>query len=219
MDGNSLFIYLFVYIIRFSFWLITSKEFTVIDLKIPEENVSPEVIENKEIKSEDESLSEDLLKEIADLSKKLEDANILIKEQNESILRSYAEIENIKRRSNDDISKVRKFGIESFAEGLVPVKDSLEAALLQPNQTIESLIEGVEITLKQLDAVFERNFLKEISPLVGDKFDPNIHQAISSVKSDNQPNTIVQLLQKGYAISDRVLRPALVVVSVGNIDI
>ncbi|AFZ83828.1 molecular chaperone GrpE [Candidatus Kinetoplastibacterium blastocrithidii TCC012E] len=191
----------------------------MIDLKIPEENVSPEVIENKEIKSEDESLSEDLLKEIADLSKKLEDANILIKEQNESILRSYAEIENIKRRSNDDISKVRKFGIESFAEGLVPVKDSLEAALLQPNQTIESLIEGVEITLKQLDAVFERNFLKEISPLVGDKFDPNIHQAISSVKSDNQPNTIVQLLQKGYAISDRVLRPALVVVSVGNIDI
>nr|WP_235043596.1 nucleotide exchange factor GrpE [Candidatus Kinetoplastibacterium galatii] len=165
-----------------------------------------------------ETSSENIIEDIADLSKKLEDANLTIKEQNEKILRSYAEIENIKRRSNDDISKVRKFGIESFAEGLVPVKDSLEAALLQSNQTIDSLIEGVEITLKQLEAVFERNFLKEINPLVGDKFDPKIHQAISSIKSDKQANTVLELLQKGYTLSDRILRPALVVVSAGNTD-
>ncbi|AGF48513.1 molecular chaperone GrpE [Candidatus Kinetoplastibacterium oncopeltii TCC290E] len=186
------------------------------DIKIPEEIISEET---KEIQSEDNLLSENTLNDFKDLSKKLEDANITIKEQNEKILRIYAEIENIKRRSNDDIAKVRKFGIESFAEGLVPVKDSLEAALLQSTQTIESLTEGVKITLKQLDAVFERNFLKEINPLEGDKFDPKIHQAISSIKSEKQANTIVELLQKGYVISDRVLRPALVVVSAGNADI
>lgn len=185
-------------------------------IKIPEEIVSQE---DNEIKLEDDLLSENMLKDLNDISKKLEEANIKIKEQNEKILRSYAEVENIKRRSNDDISKVRKFAIESFAEGLVPVKDSLEAALLQPNQTIESLTEGVKITLKQLDAVFERNFLKDINPSVGDKFDPKIHQAISSIKSENQINTIVELLQKGYSLSDRILRPALVVVSAGNSDI
>ncbi|AGF49229.1 molecular chaperone GrpE [Candidatus Kinetoplastibacterium galatii TCC219] len=179
------------------------------DINIPDEMVSQETKETS---------SENIIEDIADLSKKLEDANLTIKEQNEKILRSYAEIENIKRRSNDDISKVRKFGIESFAEGLVPVKDSLEAALLQSNQTIDSLIEGVEITLKQLEAVFERNFLKEINPLVGDKFDPKIHQAISSIKSDKQANTVLELLQKGYTLSDRILRPALVVVSAGNTD-
>ncbi|WP_407636389.1 nucleotide exchange factor GrpE [Candidatus Kinetoplastidibacterium galati] len=178
-------------------------------MNIPDEMVSQETKETS---------SENIIEDIADLSKKLEDANLTIKEQNEKILRSYAEIENIKRRSNDDISKVRKFGIESFAEGLVPVKDSLEAALLQSNQTIDSLIEGVEITLKQLEAVFERNFLKEINPLVGDKFDPKIHQAISSIKSDKQANTVLELLQKGYTLSDRILRPALVVVSAGNTD-
>jgi molecular chaperone GrpE len=114
------------------------------------------------------------------------------------------------------VSKARKFGIESFAESLVPVKDSLEAALAQPEQTVETLSEGVQVTLKQLTAAFERNLLKEIAPAQGDKFDPHLHQAISSIPAEQPANTVVQLLQKGYAIADRTLRPALVVVSAGQ---
>ena len=114
------------------------------------------------------------------------------------------------------MSKARKFGIESFAESLVPVKDSLEAALAQADQTVDTLREGVEVTLKQLTAAFERNMLKEIAPVQGDKFDPHQHQAISSIPTDQPANTVVQVLQKGYAIADRTLRPALVVVSAGQ---
>src|SRR5690606_22118693 len=99
---------------------------------------------------------------------------------------------------------------------LVPVKDSLEAALAQADQTIEAMREGVEVTLKQLTAAFERNLLKEVAPVQGDKFDPHVHQAISSVPSDQPANTVVQLLQKGYVIADRTLRPALVIVSAGQ---
>ena len=126
-----------------------------------------------------------------------------------------AEAENVRRRAQEDVSKARKFGIESFAESLVPVKDSLEAALAQPEQTVDTLREGVEVTLKQLAAAFERNLLK-IAPAQGDKFDPHLHQAISSVPADQPANTVLQLLQKGYAIADRTLRPALVVVSAGQ---
>ena len=112
------------------------------------------------------------------------------------------------------MSKARKFGIESFAESLVPVRDSLEAALAQPEQTVDTLREGVEVTLKQLAAAFERNLLKEIAPAQGDKFDPHLHQAISSVPADQPANTVLQLLQKGYAITARcvgggVRRPGL----------
>ena len=104
----------------------------------------------------------------------------------------------------------------SRSPSLVPVKDSLEAALAQPEQTVDTLREGVEVTLKQLAAAFERNLLKEIAPAQGDKFDPHLHQAISSVPADQPANTVLQLLQKGYAIADRTLRPALVVVSAGQ---
>jgi molecular chaperone GrpE len=131
-------------------------------------------------------------------------------------LRAHAEADNVRRRAQEDVSKARKFGIESFAESLVPVKDSLEAALAQPDQTVETLREGVEVTLKQLTAAFERNLLKEIAPAQGDKFDPHLHQAISSVPAEQPANTVLQLLQKGYAIADRTLRPALVVVSAGQ---
>ena len=96
----------------------------------------------------------------------------------------------MRRRAQEDVSKARKFGIESFAESLVPVKDSLEAALAQPEQTVDTLREGVEVTLKQLAAAFERNLLKEIAPAQGDKFDPHLHQAISSVPADQPANTV-----------------------------
>jgi len=134
----------------------------------------------------------------------------------DQLLRAQAEAENVRRRAQDDVSKARKFGIESFAESLVPVKDSLEAALAQSEQTLETLREGVETTLRQLQAAFERNQLKAIAPAVGDKFDPHLHQAISSVPSDAPANTVAQTLQKGYLIADRVLRAALVMVSSGS---
>lgn len=170
--------------------------------------------------SEDQGASapvtvESLQAEIAALRAELEAAQATVTGQQDQLLRTHAEAENVRRRAQDDVSKARKFGIESFAESLVPVKDSLEAALAQADQTIEAMREGVEVTLKQLTAAFERNLLKEVAPVQGDKFDPHLHQAISSVPSDQPANTVVQLLQKGYVIADRTLRPALVIVSAG----
>lgn len=128
-------------------------------------------------------------------------------------LRATAEMENVRRRSQEEISKARKFAIESFAESLVPVRDSLEAALSQSEQSNEDLRAGIETTLKQLSGAFERNHLKEIAPEVGEKFDPHHHQAIATVPSEQEASTIVAVLQKGYLITDRVLRPALVTVA------
>ncbi|SAI33034.1 heat shock protein GrpE [Bordetella ansorpii] len=159
---------------------------------------------------------EALQAEIAALRAELEAAQAAQKAAQDQTLRAMAEGENVRRRAQEDVSKARKFGIESFAESLVPVKDSLEAALAQPEQTVENLREGVEVTLKQLSSAFERNMLKDIAPAQGDKFDPHQHQAISSVPAEQPANTVVQLLQKGYAIADRTLRPALVVVAAGN---
>jgi len=159
---------------------------------------------------------EALQAELAAVRAELEAAQATVAGQQDQVLRARADAENVRRRAQEDVSKARKFGIESFAESLVPVKDSLEAALAQPDQTVEALREGVEVTLKQLAGAFERNLLKEIAPAQGDKFDPHLHQAISSVPSDQPANTVAQLLQKGYAIADRTLRPALVMVSAGQ---
>lgn len=158
---------------------------------------------------------ESLQAEIAALGAELEAAQSTVTSQQDQLLRTHAEAENVRRRAQDDVAKARKFGIESFAESLVPVKDSLEAALAQADQTLDDMRAGVEATLKQLNGAFERNMLKEIAPAQGDKFDPHLHQAISSVPSEQPANTVVQLLQKGYAIADRTLRPALVMVSAG----
>lgn len=152
---------------------------------------------------------------IADLEARLAAAQAKADENYDLLLRAKAETENVRRRGQEDVNKAHKFAVESFAESLVPVKDSLEAALAQKDQTLESLREGVDITLKQLSGAFERNKLMAIAPAAGDKFDPHQHQAISSVPSDLPSNTVVQTLQKGYLISDRVLRPALVTVSAG----
>lgn len=139
-----------------------------------------------------------------------------VAQYHEELLRAKAEAENIRRRAVEDVAKARKFGIESFAESLVAVKDSLEAALSQPEQSQQAWKEGVEVTLRQLSAAFERNALKDVAPAAGDKFDPHLHQAISSVPSDHPEGCVAQTLQKGYTIADRVLRPALVMVSSGQ---
>lgn len=136
-----------------------------------------------------------------------------VTEHKDQVLRAHAEMENVRRRAQDEVSKARKFGIESFAESMVPVKDSLEAALSQSEQTQEDLRAGIEMTLKQLVNGFERNHLKEIAPAPGTKFDPHQHQAIATVPAEQEANTVVMTLQKGYLIADRVLRPALVTVA------
>ncbi|MBR7746996.1 nucleotide exchange factor GrpE [Undibacterium baiyunense] len=137
-------------------------------------------------------------------------------ELQDAFMRAKAEGENIRRRAQEDISKAHKFAIESFAESLVPVKDSLEMGLKVETQTVESIKEGVEMTLKQLNAAFEKNRLLEVNPQQGEKLDPTKHQAVSMVPAEQEANTIVTVLQKGYMIADRLLRPALVTVAQGK---
>src|SRR5690554_5803851 len=151
-----------------------------------------------------------------DLGARLSAAQEEIARYHEELLRARAEVENVRRRAQEDVAKARKFGTESFAESLIPVRDSLEAALAQPDQTAEAWKEGVEATLRQLNSAFERNQMREVAPAPGDKFDPHFHQAISSVPSEQESGSIVQVLQKGYTIAERVLRPALVMVSAGQ---
>jgi len=131
-------------------------------------------------------------------------------EMHEAFMRAKAEGENIRRRAQEDVAKAHKFAVESFAEAMLPVRDSLEMALKVEAPTLESLKEGVEMTLKQLTSAFERNRLLEIQPAQGDKLDPNKHQAVSVVPADQEANTVVTVLQKGYMIADRLLRPAIV---------
>jgi molecular chaperone GrpE len=135
-------------------------------------------------------------------------------ELQDAFLRARAESENVRRRAEEETAKARKFALESFADALLPVRDSLEAALANGKVTApDKLLEGVETTLRQLTSAFERNRVVEIAPPPGTKFDPHQHQAISAVPHEQEANTIVSVLQKGYLIADRVLRPALVLVS------
>ncbi|HEY8099211.1 MAG TPA: nucleotide exchange factor GrpE [Burkholderiaceae bacterium] len=144
---------------------------------------------------------------------KLATAEAKILEMQDAFLRAKAEAENMRRRAQEDIARAHKFAIESFAEAMVPVKDSLEMALKVETPSVESLKEGVEMTLKQLSSAFEKNRLFELNPNAGDKLDPMKHQAISMVPAEQEANTIVSVLQKGYMIADRLLRPALVTVA------
>lgn len=134
-------------------------------------------------------------------------------ELSDAFLRAKAEAENTRRRADEEMSKARKFAIESFADSLLPVKDSLEAAVAQPGASAEQVLEGVHATLRQLTAALERNKVMAIAPPAGTKFDPHQHQAISVVPAEQDANTVVSVLQKGYLIADRVLRPALVTVA------
>ncbi|MPV69660.1 nucleotide exchange factor GrpE [Burkholderia sp. BE17] len=142
----------------------------------------------------------------------LAEAQAKVAELQESFLRAKAETENVRRRAQDDVSKAHKFAIESFAENLLPVLDSLEAAVSDTSGDIAKVREGVELTLRQLTSALEKGRVVAINP-VGEKFDPHQHQAISMVPAEQEPNTVVAVLQKGYTIADRVLRPALVTVA------
>jgi molecular chaperone GrpE len=145
-------------------------------------------------------------------AKALEEAHAKIAELHESFLRACAETDNVRRRAQEDVAKAHKFAIESFAENLLPVLDSLEAALADTSGDLAKVREGVELTLRQLTSALEKGRVTQINP-VGEKFDPHRHQAISMVPADQEANTVVSVLQKGYVIADRVLRPALVTVA------
>ncbi len=135
-----------------------------------------------------------------------------IQEHQDQFLRAKAEVENARRRSMEEVAKAHKFAIEGFAENLLPVLDSLNAALTDSGADSAKMKEGIELTLKQLISALEKGRVIEINP-VGEKFDPHRHQAIAMVPHEQEANTVVTVLQKGYLIADRVLRPALVTVS------
>ena len=147
-----------------------------------------------------------------DLQQQLQLAEQKAQEHLESWLRAKAETENLRKRAQADIASAHKYAVDNLAEALLPVKDSLEAALTIENITLESLKSGVELTLKQLNAVFDKANLSEINP-VNEKFDPHRHQAMTMVEAPGEPNQVVNVMQKGYLLHDRVIRPALVTVS------
>src|SRR5262245_9263316 len=146
------------------------------------------------------------------LDEQLKKAELAAREHQEAWLRAKAEADNIRKRAQSEIASAHKFALENFATELLPVKDSLEAALSAENATTESMRSGVQLTLKQLATVFDRFHITEVNP-VGQKFDPHRHQAISTQESDAEPNTVLQVLQKGYLLHERVVRPALVIVA------
>lgn len=162
-----------------------------------EEQGKPEFVEDKE----------------DSLESKLAIAEKQAAEMQDAFLRAKAEGENIRRRAQEDIAKAHKFAIENFAQSMVAVKDSLEMAMKTDVPSVDSIKEGVDATLRQLKQVFEQNKIFEVVPEQGEKLDPMKHQAIQMVESDQDPNTIVSVLQKGYTLADRLLRPAVVVVA------
>lgn len=142
----------------------------------------------------------------------LRQAELAAQEHHDAWLRAKAEADNIRKRAQIDVSNAHKYALESFTQELLPVRDSLEAALESPNLTLESLKSGVELTLKQLRSAFEKANIREINPL-GEALDPHKHQAMNTVESDAAPNSIVSVFQKGYELNDRLVRPALVSVA------
>ena len=150
--------------------------------------------------------------------KKINELNKIVDQEKDRNLRLQAEIENIRKRSINDVTKARQFASESFATNLLSVADSLETALNTEDQTFEQLKAGVELTLKQLKQAFERGDIEAVQPEIGEKFDPNWHQAVSTkaldeVEEELSSGVIFEVLQKGYKISGRVIRPAVVVVT------
>ena len=177
-----------------------------------ERNLSEDLDQN-----EDQDLSKESTNEEShEIDAKAEDLLVQIEDLKNQVLYAKAEAENIRRRSYEEADKTRKFAIEGFSQELLSVKDSLEASLSSDNVDNKTLIDGVELTLKQLNAVFEKFNIIEVNP-IGEKFDPNEHQAMSMVESKEQePNTVLNVLQKGYKLNDRVIRPAMVSVVKSN---
>ena len=147
------------------------------------------------------------------LEQQLADAQAQIQTQRDAMLRALADAENARKRYQAEAANSQKYAIERFAEALLPVVDSLEAALANKDASPEALRDGVQLTLRQLSQALEKARIAAISPVPGERFDPHRHQAMAAVEADSEPNTIVATMQKGYQLHDRVLRPALVTVA------
>ena len=143
----------------------------------------------------------------------LAEAQGRIDEQRDAWMRAVAEAENIRKRAQADVAAAHRFGVERFAEGLLPVMDSLEAALAAAADSPPVLRDGLELTLRQLNAAFQKAGLGDIAPTAGERFDPHKHQAMAAVESAAEPNTIVAVMRKGWRLHERTLRPALVTVA------
>ena len=176
-----------------------------------EQPMSPEEIEAAAAANEAE-----LSTQVTQLQAELTAAQAAVAEAKDQALRATADAQNARRRADDEISKIRKFAAESFAEDMLPVLDSLNAGLAADNVSPEQLREGSEATLRQLTSALAKHRVVPVNPKAGDKFDPAVHQAIAMVPGSGQPaGSVVSVLQQGYQISDRVLRPALVTVAQG----
>jgi len=182
------------------------------DTKDPQDVPAGELTEQPDRPAGTRDAPESAAEAAPSLEALLKRAELAAEEHHDAWLRARAEADNIRKRAQAEITSAHKFAIESFASELLAVKDSLEAALRAEIASVESMKSGVELTLKQLRGVFEKFSLSEIDP-IGQKFDPHRHQAITVVESDAEPNTVVQVLQKGYLLHDRVIRPALVTVA------
>jgi len=180
-----------------------------------EQNENNPQLELHEAKASAEPAAADTPEVMPSLEEMLKQAELNAQEHHDAWLRAKAESENIRRRGIEDVSKAQKYAVERFSGEMLAVKDSLEAGLAVETATVESFKSGMELTLKQLSSVFEKFNIKEINP-VGEKLDPHKHQAISMVDSDQPANTVVSVMQKGYALNDRILRPALVLVAKGK---
>jgi molecular chaperone GrpE len=145
----------------------------------------------------------------------LAEAQAQIEQQRDAMMRAVAESDNARKRAQAESASAQKYAVERFAESLLPVLDSLEAALAdaKDKDSPQALREGVELTLRMLRNAFQKAHLVEINPKPGERFDPHRHQAMATVPSDAEPNSVVSVMQKGYALHDRVLRPALVTVA------
>lgn len=166
----------------------------------------------QEDQSTPQSEQETIIQDTQSPDAKIAELEAALEEAKAAVLYVKAEGENIRRRAVDDIDKARKFSLEKFSSELLAVKDSLDAALLIEASDVQSYKDGVELTNKQLVTVFDKFNIVEINP-VGEKFDPNKHQAISMLENSGEPNTVTSVLQKGYSLNDRILRPALVMVA------
>ncbi len=188
--------------------------------KNPESNQPEQATEtvnvNEAAVSEDATVNNDAAESeepaTPDLAALLKEAELKVAENHDAWLRSKADVENMRKRAQTDVANAHKYAIDKFSTEIIPVMDSLDAALAVENATVENYKNGMELTQKQLIAVFEKFNIKAVNP-DGEKFDPNFHQAMCTVDSDIAPNTVVQVMQKGYTLHDRVIRPALVSVS------
>ena len=147
------------------------------------------------------------------LEQQLAEAQAQVQTQREAMLRALADAENARKRYQAEAANSQKYAIERFAEALLPVVDSLEAALANKDASPEALRDGVQLTLRQLSQALDKARVSAIAPVAGERFDPHRHQAMAAVEADSEPNTVVATMQKGYQLHDRVLRPALVTVA------